>query len=141
MAALLRPRVLLPLSTGALLTAHASSQLRRPILLDAAPRATLEQRARSHPVISARTARQISAGSIAGVLTGVAISTFSKSLAVLIGVIIVTIQALESRGIHLVPYQWLGRKMTSIDWDWLKRNRPFKLAFGATIGLASMGSF
>ena len=92
--------------------------------------------------INARTARQISAGSIAGVCGGLAVSVFSKPIAVLIGVIVVVVQALESRGIHVVPYKAMEKWFRGIRVESLvKENVPFKLCFGTTFALAAAGSF
>ena len=45
--------------------------------------------------LNPRAVRQISAGSILGVVGGLAVSTFSKSLALLIGLLIVGVQVSE----------------------------------------------
>ncbi|KAI4846428.1 hypothetical protein E4T44_05067 [Aureobasidium sp. EXF-8845] len=81
--------------------------------------------------------RQISSGSIAGVLGGMAISLFSKPLTLLIGLLIVGVQFAESQlGISLIPYGRLQRYFTSIDLrSAMQDNVAFKLAFGATFAL------
>ncbi|KEQ96770.1 hypothetical protein AUEXF2481DRAFT_3465 [Aureobasidium subglaciale EXF-2481] len=81
--------------------------------------------------------RQVSSGSIAGVLGGLAVSLFSKPLALLIGLLIVGVQFAESQlGISLVPYGRMQRYFTSIDLrSAMQDNVAFKLAFGATFAL------
>lgn len=71
-----------------------------------------------------------------------AVSIFSKPLAIVIGLAVVIVQALESRGIRIVPYKRLetwfrGIRVESI----MRENVPFKLCFGTTFALAAAGSF
>ena len=101
--------------------------------------------------------KQLSAGSIAGLLGGVAVSVFSKPLAFLIGLLVFgvqvrflwfrenggmkgadEVQALESRGLHIIPYNRLQRwfRNTNIR-SAVQDNVAFKLSFGATFALAS----
>ncbi|CAD0109900.1 unnamed protein product [Aureobasidium uvarum] len=81
--------------------------------------------------------RQISSGSIAGVIGGMAVSLFSKPLTLLIGLLIVGVQFAESQlGISLIPYGRMQRYFTSIDLrSAMQDNVAFKLAFGATFAL------
>ncbi|KAI4767022.1 hypothetical protein E4T52_06920 [Aureobasidium sp. EXF-3400] len=81
--------------------------------------------------------RQISSGSIAGVLGGMAVSLFSKPLTLLIGLLIVGVQFAESQlGISLLPYGRLQRYFTNINLrSAMQDNVAFKLAFGATFAL------
>ncbi|KAG9520753.1 hypothetical protein KCV07_g4077, partial [Aureobasidium melanogenum] len=81
--------------------------------------------------------RQISSGSIAGVIGGMAVSLFSKPLTLLIGLLIVGVQFAESQlGISLIPYNRMQRYFTSIDLrSAMQDNVAFKLAFGATFAL------
>ncbi|KAK4992033.1 hypothetical protein LTR50_001429 [Elasticomyces elasticus] len=86
--------------------------------------------------------RQVSIGSIAGLLGGLAVSTFSKPLALLIGLLIFGVQALESRGISIIPYQGFQRYVKSIDLrSAVQDNVAFKLSFGATFALAAFAEF
>ncbi|KAI5249300.1 hypothetical protein E4T43_00842 [Aureobasidium subglaciale] len=72
-----------------------------------------------------------------GVLGGLAVSLFSKPLALLIGLLIVGVQFAESQlGVSLVPYGRMQRYFTSIDLrSAMQDNVAFKLAFGATFAL------
>ncbi|KAK8213191.1 hypothetical protein M8818_002489 [Zalaria obscura] len=77
--------------------------------------------------------KQLSSGSICGLIGGLAVSAFSKPLALLLGLLIFGVQALESRGIHLIPYGKLQQYFTSIDLrSAIQDNAAFKLSFGAT---------
>ncbi|KAF1346537.1 hypothetical protein BDV97DRAFT_357269 [Delphinella strobiligena] len=81
--------------------------------------------------------RQITKGSILGVCAGIAVSMFSKSLALLFGLLIIGVQAAESRGIHIIPYNRLQKYFTNIDLrSAVQDNVAFKLSFGATFALA-----
>ncbi|KAF2106782.1 hypothetical protein BDV96DRAFT_507367 [Lophiotrema nucula] len=91
---------------------------------------------------NATAVRQISLGSILGVLGGLGVSVFSKPLALLIGLGVVVVQFLESRGIHLIPYSYLQRRFQSINVRSLVReNMAFKFAFGTTFALAAFAEF
>ncbi|PVI02737.1 hypothetical protein DM02DRAFT_612712 [Periconia macrospinosa] len=89
-----------------------------------------------------RAIRQISMGSILGVLMGLGVSVFSKPLAILLGLGIVCVQFLESRGIHIIPYSYLQRrfKQTNVR-SLVQDNVAFKLSFGATFALAAFAEF
>ncbi|KAF1981281.1 hypothetical protein K402DRAFT_398647 [Aulographum hederae CBS 113979] len=86
--------------------------------------------------------RQISAGSICGVLGGVAISVFSKPLALIIGIMVFGLQFAESRGIHLVPTTRLQSYFKDINVrSAVQDNAAFKLSFGLTFALAAFAEF
>ncbi|KAF1971855.1 hypothetical protein BU23DRAFT_555692 [Bimuria novae-zelandiae CBS 107.79] len=89
-----------------------------------------------------RAIRQVSMGSILGVLAGLGVSVFSKPLAVLIGLGIFCVQFLENRGIHLIPYSFLQRrfKETNVR-SLIQDNVAFKLSFGATFAMAAFAEF
>lgn len=92
--------------------------------------------------VNPRAIRQISMGSILGVIGGLGISVFSKPLAVLIGLGIFVLQAIESRGIHIIPYSFLQRRLKSTNVKSLVRdNVAFKLSFGLTFALAAFTEF
>ena len=114
---------------------------------------------------TAEIIRQLSLGSVVGVLGGAAVSTFSRVLAVLIGLGVVVVQVClvgimhefvcqaesgmltwrqyaASYGYNIVPTSRIQRYVKGID---LKRaveeNPAFKLSFGVTFALASMAKF
>ncbi|RYO26974.1 hypothetical protein AA0111_g7839 [Alternaria arborescens] len=89
-----------------------------------------------------KAVRQISMGSILGVIGGLGISVFSKPLAVLIGLGIFALQFIESRGIHVIPYSFLERRVKSMNVRSLVRdNVAFKLSFGLTCAMAAFAEF
>ncbi|KAL1637281.1 hypothetical protein SLS58_009372 [Diplodia intermedia] len=101
-------------------------------------RTPIVRKGRANP----RIWRQISSGSIIGVIGGLAVSTFSKPLALLIGLLVLGNQFLESRGIHIVPYTKIQQYAKGIDVrSALQDNIAFKLAFGATFTLAAFAEF
>lgn len=86
--------------------------------------------------------KQVSAGSILGLIGGLAVSVFSKPLAVVIGLLVFGIQFIESRGIHIIPYASLQRRVQNTDLRSLVQdNVAFKLSFGATFALAAFAEF
>lgn len=86
--------------------------------------------------------RQISAGSIAGLLGGVAVSTFSKTLAMLFGLLVFGVQYMASQGYNIIPTTKLQRYVKGIDLrSAVEDNVAFKLSFGLTFALASVASF
>ncbi|EDU40524.1 hypothetical protein PtrSN002B_004872 [Pyrenophora tritici-repentis] len=92
--------------------------------------------------VNPQAIRQISMGSILGVIGGLGISIFSKPLAVLIGLGIFTLQFIESRGIHVIPYSFLERRVKSMNVRSLVRdNVAFKLSFGLTFAMAAFAEF
>ncbi|PSK56478.1 hypothetical protein B9Z65_6102 [Elsinoe australis] len=92
--------------------------------------------------LNPRAIRQISAGSILGVFAGMAVSTFSKPLTLLIGLLILGVTALESKGIHIVPYKRLQGYVTSVDLrSLIQDNVAFKISFGTTFALTGFSEF
>ncbi|KAH9860202.1 hypothetical protein IAQ61_011986, partial [Plenodomus lingam] len=92
--------------------------------------------------VNPRAIRQVSMGSILGVLGGLGISVFSKPLAILIGLGIFVLQFVESRGIHIIPYSYLQRRFQSANVKSIVRdNVAFKLSFGLTFALAAFAEF
>ncbi|KIW09124.1 uncharacterized protein PV09_00066 [Verruconis gallopava] len=127
-------------------------QLQRPVLMDSfsmqqSPALRTYQREAKTPIVkdgrlNERALRQVSAGSILGLAGGVLVSFFSKPLALLIGLLIVGVQALESRGIHIVPYQRIQGYVKGINLRGaLQDNVAFKLSFGVTFALAAFAQF
>ena len=95
-----------------------------------------------------------------GVLGGVAVSTFSKTLAMLFGLLVFGVQVrnprhdgngqamlmhtqyLASHGYNIVPTTRIQRYVKGIDLrSALEDNVAFKLSFGLSFALASLGSF
>ncbi|GAM86858.1 hypothetical protein ANO11243_048780 [Dothideomycetidae sp. 11243] len=157
MAFLLAARRPLLLGLGLAGTSLLLSPLhRRPLLLDSAAAAkspsdwsySQYQRDAAVPLtnqggrLNPRAVRQVSIGSITGVVAGLAVSTFSKPLALILGLLVVGVQLLESRGIHLVPYGRLQKYFTSLDLRSLVQdNAAFKLSFGTTFAMVGFMEF
>ncbi|WPH00919.1 Hypothetical protein R9X50_00375300 [Acrodontium crateriforme] len=81
--------------------------------------------------LNSRAVRQFSSGSIFGLLAGLGVSMFSKSLAFLIGVLVIGVQTAESYGIHLVPYNRIQRYVKGVNIRTaMQDNVAFKLSFG-----------
>jgi len=126
---------------------HALHQ--RPIRLDSAP-STADSYTKNAqtPVLSKGgrlnpgAVRQISSGSIIGLCTGLLVSTFSKSLALILGLLVVGVQWASSYGINVIPYNRLQKYFTSIDLrSAVQDNVAFKLSFGTTFAMAAFMEF
>jgi uncharacterized membrane protein (Fun14 family) len=78
----------------------------------------------------------------AGLVSGVAVSFFSKPLAILLGLFIAGVQFLEYKGVHIVPYTRLQSYFKSVDLtSMVQKNVAFKISLGLTFALAGFGSF
>lgn len=77
-----------------------------------------------------------------GVLAGLGVSTFSKPLAILLGLLIAGVQTAASYGVHIVPYNSIQRYVKGIDIKGaLQENVPLKISFGMLFALTGFGSF
>ena len=83
------------------------------------------------------------ADTMLGLVTGLAVSTFSKTLTVFIGLFVVGVQTLQSyTGINLIPYQRLQRYVKNVDLrSAVEDNVAFKLSFGALFALSAFAEF
>lgn len=69
-------------------------------------------------------------------------SIFSKPLAILLGILIVGVQAAERYGIHVVPYNSIQRYFKGIDIKTsLQQNVPLKISFGILFALTGFAEF
>lgn len=92
--------------------------------------------------LSPGAVKQISSGSIIGLCAGLALSTFSRPLALILGLMIVGVQWAASHGIKLLPYDKLQRYVTSVNLrSALEDNIAFKLSFGMTFAMAAFMHF
>ncbi|KAI5364961.1 hypothetical protein Slin15195_G044990 [Septoria linicola] len=124
---------------------------RRPILLDSSPASIsakdwsmnqYQQDAQvpivKHGKFNVRSVRQLSAGSIIGLVAGLAVSTFSKSLVLIIGLLVAGVQTAESYGIHIVPYKTIGRYVKGVDVrSAVQDNVALKISFGLMFALSA----
>ncbi|KAL3425765.1 FUN14 family protein [Phlyctema vagabunda] len=150
---LLRPlfRPALGLGLGLSITTFQLTR-QQPMWMDAGGSASLlstdsYRRNAQTPVVTKgrlnpKAVRQISSGSIIGLCAGLAVSTFSKSLALLLGLLVVGVQVAASYGINLLPYNRMQKYVTSIDLrSAVQDNVAFKLSFGSTFALAAFMHF
>lgn len=92
--------------------------------------------------LNPRAVRQITSGSITGLVAGLAVSTFSKPLTLLIGLFIIAIQWAAGHGINVLPYDRLQRYVTSINLrSAFQDNVAFKLSFGMTFAMTAFMQF
>ncbi|KAL2038465.1 hypothetical protein N7G274_008804 [Stereocaulon virgatum] len=86
--------------------------------------------------------RQVGAGSVLGLVGGVAVRTFSKTLALLFGWLIFGVKFLASRGFNIVPTSRIRKYVNGVDLrSAIEDDVAFKLSFGATFALASLAEF
>jgi uncharacterized membrane protein (Fun14 family) len=86
--------------------------------------------------------KQISFGSILGLGAGLLIGTFSRALALLLGMSIVGVQWLASKGYHVIPTGRIQKYVKSVDVrSAVMDNVAFKIAFGTTFALAGWAEF
>jgi len=130
-----------------LVTFHGLQQ--RPIRLDSGPvlsgdyhRSNAQTPFVRNGQLNPGAVRQISSGSIIGLCTGLLVSTFSKPLALLIGLGVVIVQVASRYGINVIPYNKLQRYVTSINLrSAVQDNVAFKISFGTTFALAAFMQF
>jgi len=130
-----------------IVTFHTLHQ--RPMRLDSGPllSGNSYQSRSSTPVVrqgrlNPKAVRQISSGSIIGLCAGLLVSTFSKSLALLLGLGVIAVQWASSYGINVLPYNKLQKYVNSIDLrSALQDNVAFKISFGTTFALAAFMQF
>ncbi|KAG6365439.1 hypothetical protein INS49_007050 [Diaporthe citri] len=136
----------LGLSSG-LFLAHRQHQ-RHPIRLDALPASRPNSPAMSRAVaeseewLNPELIRQLSGGSLAGFLAGLVVSVFSKTLVLLTGLAIVSVQVASRWGVDLLAVLKIRQRIESSRvLSALNKNPTFKLAFGTTFALAAFMHF
>ncbi|QSZ30771.1 hypothetical protein DSL72_000329 [Monilinia vaccinii-corymbosi] len=146
--------LLRPLSAGTLgLTTYTSYTLlqthRFPSRLDSrnSPLSNYSKEAKA-PVIknggglNPEAVRQISSGSIIGLGAGLAVSTFSRSLALIIGLLVVGLQWASSHGLDLIPTGRIQRYLKHVNLrSAIQDNVAFKVSFGTTFAMAAFMRF
>lgn len=139
--------ITLGLSTG-LVLAHRQHQ-RQPMRLDALspsrsnpPATSRAVAAESEDWLDPELIRQLSGGSLAGFLSGLVVSVFSKTLVLLTGLAIVTVQLASRWGVDLLSVLKIRQRIESSRvLSALEKNPTFKLAFGTTFALAAFMHF
>ncbi|TGO42167.1 hypothetical protein BHYA_0011g00010 [Botrytis hyacinthi] len=92
--------------------------------------------------LDSKTVSQISSGSIVGLGAGLAVSTFSRSLALIIGLMVVGIQWASSHGLDIVPTDRIQRYIKHVDLrSLMEENVAFKVSFGTTFAMAAFMRF
>ncbi|KAA8641856.1 uncharacterized protein ATNIH1004_010795 [Aspergillus tanneri] len=95
-------------------------------------------------VFTASNMRQVSLGSVLGLVAGVGLRVFSKALVVLLGMSIVVVEEkwAAAKGFNVLPLEKLQRYVKGVDLQGMvSRQIPFKLSFGATMALAAFAQF
>ncbi|OJD26249.1 hypothetical protein ACJ73_02368 [Blastomyces percursus] len=99
-------------------------------------------RIRSRSGISEKTARQISLGSVLGLLAGLGLRIFSRALVFALGVMILGAEWAASKGYNIVPTRWLQKHVKSVDVQrFVTKDVPFKVSFGTMMMLAAFAQF
>ncbi|PGH18251.1 hypothetical protein AJ79_00590 [Helicocarpus griseus UAMH5409] len=106
---------------------------------------TLSQAAekiRSRGGISEESARQISLGSVLGLLAGIGLRIFSRALVFALGLGILGVEWAASKGYNIIPTHWLQKHIKSVDVQRLTTEKvPFKVSFGTMMMLAAFAQF
>ncbi|KAL4916819.1 hypothetical protein BDW62DRAFT_95013 [Aspergillus aurantiobrunneus] len=93
-------------------------------------------------ILTASNMRQVSMGSVLGLVVGVGLRAFSRVLVVLFGMGIVAIEWAASKGYNILPVHRLQKYVKSVNLEKaVSRNVPFKISFGATMALAAFAQF
>ncbi|KAJ5948900.1 hypothetical protein N7454_002207 [Penicillium verhagenii] len=86
--------------------------------------------------------RQISMGSVLGLVAGVGLRAFSRVLVVVLGMGIVFIEWAASKGYNILPLERLQKLVKSVDVQRaVNSHRPFKFSFGTMMALAAFAQF
>ncbi|PYI28816.1 hypothetical protein BP00DRAFT_428019 [Aspergillus indologenus CBS 114.80] len=97
---------------------------------------------RTGPILTAANMRQVSLGSVLGLVVGVGLRAFSRVLVVLIGMGIVAVEWAAAKGYNILPVNTLQRYVKRVDLQGaVSKHIPFKLSFGVTMGLAALAQF
>ncbi|KAJ5836598.1 hypothetical protein N7447_002624 [Penicillium robsamsonii] len=93
-------------------------------------------------LLNAETMRQVSLGSVLGLVAGVGLRAFSKALVVILGMGVVLIEYAASKGYNILPINRIQKYVKRVD---LRRamteKRPFKMSFGAVMAMAAFANF
>ncbi|PWY75178.1 hypothetical protein BO70DRAFT_103482 [Aspergillus heteromorphus CBS 117.55] len=96
----------------------------------------------SSGLLTASNMQQISLGSVLGLVVGVGLRAFSRTLVVLLGLGIVVVEWAASKGYNLLPLDKVQKYVKGVDVQKAVSHRvPFKISFGVTMGLAAFAQF
>ncbi|KAE8381402.1 hypothetical protein BDV26DRAFT_255504 [Aspergillus bertholletiae] len=92
--------------------------------------------------LTASTMRQMSLGSVLGLVVGVGLRAFSRVLVVLLGMGVVFVEWAAAKGYNIIPVDRLQRLVKGVNVrKAVSQHRPFKITFGATMALAAFAQF
>ncbi|KAJ5573889.1 uncharacterized protein N7459_008316 [Penicillium hispanicum] len=92
--------------------------------------------------MNADNMRQISLGSVLGLVAGVGLRAFSKALVVILGMGVVLIEWAASKGYNILPLHRIQKYVKRVDLQRaVSEHRPFKISFGAMMALAAFAQF
>ncbi|EAW17979.1 uncharacterized protein NFIA_079200 [Aspergillus fischeri NRRL 181] len=93
-------------------------------------------------ILTASNMRQVSLGSVLGLVVGVGLRAFSRALVVLLGMGIVLVEWAASKGYNILPVRTIQKYVKSVDVQKaVTQHMPFKMSFGATMALAAFAQF
>ncbi|RAL02105.1 uncharacterized protein BO80DRAFT_454254 [Aspergillus ibericus CBS 121593] len=93
-------------------------------------------------ILTASNMRQVSLGSVLGLVVGMGLNAFSRVLVVLLGLGIVAVEWAAARGYNLLPVNTVQKYVKRVDLQKVVSHHiPFKMSFGVTMGLAAFAQF
>ncbi|CAI7589960.1 unnamed protein product [Penicillium bialowiezense] len=93
-------------------------------------------------LLNAESMRQISLGSVMGLVAGVGLRAFSKALVVILGMGVVLVEYAASKGYNILPLHRLQKYVKNVDLHRaMNQHRPFKISFGAMMAMAAFANF
>ncbi|KAJ5958569.1 uncharacterized protein N7479_005719 [Penicillium vulpinum] len=101
-----------------------------------------KQRSGQTGLLDAETMRQVSLGSVLGLVAGVGLRAFSKALVVILGMAVVLIEYAASKGYNVLPINRIQKYVKRVDLRRaMREKRPFKMSFGAMMAMAAFANF
>ncbi|KAB8254680.1 hypothetical protein BDV32DRAFT_131960 [Aspergillus pseudonomiae] len=92
--------------------------------------------------LTASNMRQVSLGSVLGLVVGVGLRAFSRVLVVLLGMGVVFIEWAAAKGYNVIPVNQLQGLVKGVNVQKaVSQHKPFKISFGATMALAAFAQF
>ncbi|KAB8210388.1 FUN14 family protein [Aspergillus parasiticus SU-1] len=102
----------------------------------------LKQGATKSGWLTASNMRQVSLGSVLGLVVGVGLRAFSRVLVVLLGMGVVFVEWAAAKGYNVIPVNRLQRLVKGVNLQKaISQHKPFKISFGATMALAAFAQF
>ncbi|KAJ5182852.1 hypothetical protein N7492_000468 [Penicillium capsulatum] len=92
--------------------------------------------------LTADNMRQVSLGSVLGLVAGVGLRAFSRVLVLVLGMGVVLVEWAAAKGYNILPADRLQRFFKGVNIHRaIHEHRPFKLSFGVVMALAAFGQF